>query len=319
MNWQDKIADVRTRWSDDSEFFEIKTSGSTGEPKVIRLLKERMKASAKMSLDYFGLEKGDSVLLTLPADKVGGMMLIIRSIIGGLAIKAIEPKLNPLIKIDLKEKIDFCSLTPAQLSSIIANPISAKQLSQIKQVLLGGSAVPTNLEEAIQNKLGKFYHSYGMTETISHIAIRNLTEGHKYFEALEGVEFEVNSERQLKISAPAILEKPLLTNDLVELINDRKMIWKGRLDNVVNSGGIKIIVEEVEAEIRKYFDEDFYLIGEEDSILGERLVMISKKTPADLSFLDKLKRPKEIFIKSHFKYTINGKLLRLPPQQLSKL
>ena len=319
MNWQDKIADVRKRWRNDSLFFDIKTSGSTGMPKVIQLEKRRMIASAEMSLEYFGLSKGDRVLLALPADRVGGMMLIVRSIIGELDLQAVEPKLNPFLKIDLEKKVKFCSLTPAQLTIILADPDSRKQLRLIDQILLGGSAVPELLLRDIKNEPGLFYHSYGMTETISHIAIRNLSEGHDFFEALKDISFEVNEEDQLMINAPAILEGPILTNDIVELVDDRKMIWRGRLDNVINSGGFKIVVEDVEAKIRTRFEGDFYLVGEADKILGERLVMISKTLPTDLDFLEKLMRPKEIYIRPHFKYTENGKLLRLTPQQLSEL
>lgn len=319
MNWQDKINDVYRRWNDDKAYFEVKTSGSTGSPKTIRLEKKRMHASATMSVEYFGLKKRDKVLLALPADKVGGIMLIIRSIVGGLDLITIEPKLNPILKIDLEDKIDFCSLTPAQLAAIFNEEDSKSQLKKIKTILLGGSSISSDLESKIQGMSNYFYHSYGMTETISHIAIRNLTKKNDYFEALSGVRFENNKEQQLTIHAPAILSGPLLTNDLVELYGDKKMLWRGRKDNVVNSGGIKIIVEEVEAIIRRQFQGEFYLLGEEDAILGEKLVMVSKLQPPSLDFLEKLQRPKEVYIRPTFRYTANGKLLRLSPQQLPGL
>ncbi|GLR18108.1 AMP-binding protein [Portibacter lacus] len=319
MSYFEKIEAVYDKWNDTSEFFEITTSGSTGKPKVILLEKSKMAASARISLSYFGLKENDRVLLAIPADKIGGTMLIIRSIIGNLKLEYIEPKLDPFYNIDLEKNIQFCSLTPSQLASIYQNPSSLNQLRKIDKILLGGSAVPTSLLEKIHEETGQFYHSYGMTETISHIAVKNLSKSEIAFHALDNVDFEVNVESQLIIHAPEILDQPLLTNDIVDLKGPKKMIWKGRKDNVVNSGGLKLLIEEIEEKIKLEFDGEFYLTKVSDDILGEKLVMITKATPPLFKNLSKYEKPKHIHLVEEFSYTENGKLRRLTPQQLSEL
>lgn len=316
MNWKDKIVDVKKRWEDKSTYFEVRTSGSTGMPKVLRLEKSKMAASAKMSLEFFKLSKGDTALLALPADKIGGAMLIIRSIIGELNLLSIEPKLNPFVNHNFEMEIKFCSLTPAQLTSAMGNEESVEQVKKIKKILLGGSAVSQELRNLIAFQKNHYYHSYGMTETISHVAIRDLTAKEEYFKALDDVRFSCNSAGQLVITAPKLLSDSLLTNDLVDLIDEKRMIWRGRLDNVINSGGVKILIEELEGEIRRHHQFEFYLVGVADKVLGEAIVMVAKHQPPDLSFLHKHHRPKEIVIVKDFKYTENGKLLRLKPHQL---
>lgn len=317
MSYLDKIENVYTQWNNASKYFDISTSGSTGKPKMIRIEKSKMIASAKMSLDFFKLKAGDPVLLALPADKIGGAMLIIRSIVGKLNLLHIEPKLNPFKNIELENNIKFCSLTPAQLASIYQNDKSTKQVRKIESILLGGAAVPSALLDIIYNEKGLFYHSYGMTETISHVAIKNLSGREPYFKALSGVSFSSTENDQLIIHADEILDDALLTNDIVKLIDSHTIIWKGRKDNVVNSGGIKLIIEEIEEKIRLDFDGEFYLTKEKDEILGEKLVMISKKKPPTFKHLNKYETPKRIHIVDKFKYTENGKLLRLSPQQLN--
>ncbi len=327
--FENTIKSVFSKWYDDSLEFEISTSGSTGTPKIIQLKKEKMYASAKNSLAYFKLKKNQKILLAIPADKVGGIMLIIRAIIGNLDLHFIEPKLDPFVS--LKEKsFSFCSLTPSQLLKIHDNPDSVKKLNKIQKILLGGAAITDKLMTIIQQSNNKFYHSYGMTETISHVAIRPLNGNLKkdYFEAIGKATFTTNNKFQLIVNDPEILEEPLLTNDIVELIGPKKLIWKGRIDNIINSGGIKLIIEELEKKIGLTIKETFYLVGIPDPVFGEKLILLIQGNDTSAinenNYKDKLTKilpkhevPKEIIFVPKFKYTENGKLLRLLPSQLS--
>ncbi len=314
------FSDVIQKWKDPNPFYEVTTSGSTGHPKVIRISKLHMAESARMSLKYFGLRKGTKVLLVLPTNKIGGVMLCVRAIVGKLIVKELTPRLNPLLDSEVGE-VDFCSLTPAQLRAILKEPRSKIKLRKIKKILLGGSAVQEETLNEIQKLESEFFHSYGMTETISHIAVKNLTKREKSFRALDGVTFSCDQDQRLRISAPKILQEDLLTNDLVELLGSKEMIWLGRFDNVVNSGGVKLILEDIEARIRASYRGDFYLSKEEDEDFGERIVMIAKEEVGEEAFskLGKFERPRNMYVVDKFTYTENGKLLRLTPQQLKDL
>ena len=321
------IKSVYKKWLDNNNYISIFTSGSTGKPKEIKLEKSRIYASAKISLAYFKLKKGNKVLLVLPAQKVGGLMLIIRSIIGQLDLCYKKPSLNPF-KSELTCDFEFCSLTPAQLAAAWESKNSRRETRKINRILLGGSGIPKGLENEIEKEENVYFHSYGMTETISHVAIRILNGDKKtgYFKALEGVTFESNEDNQLIINAPKILSNPLLTNDVAELIDAKKMIFKGRVDNVVNSGGIKLIVEEIENRLSGIFSNEFYLCGIPDEILGEKLVLVIKgslkKDESNVldnkfDFLQKYEVPKVVYLVQDFNYTKNGKLIRTMPTQLA--
>ena len=257
-----KIKQVYENWFSDRAYFEVETSGSTGVPKIIQLSKEKMYYSALKSLQYFDLKEGKKILLALPADKIGGLMLIIRAIIGNLDLLHIQPRLDPLKNWNAQE-IDFCSLTPSQLFAIKEDKQSLAKLRKIQRILLGGSAINQSLLSFILNESNEFYHSYGMTETISHIAIRKLNGSNRsdHFNALDGVSFRTNDENQLIICAEQLLDQDLVTNDIVTIIDENTILWRGRKDNVINSGGIKLIVEELEDQIKAFLNMPYYLLA----------------------------------------------------------
>ncbi len=322
-----EIKRVVSSWFDEKNQIEVHTSGSTGRPKRIKLKKDKMFYSARMSLKFFDLKPMDKVLLVLPADKIGGLMLIIRSLVGGLDLYFKKPALDPF-KNKTPEAFDFCSLTPAQFQSIVSDSASILCLNKIKKILLGGSALSRIQVNKIRELPSLFYHSYGMTETISHIAVRNLSEGHEYFSALDGVLLKTDDSNQLIIEAPLLLEEPVLTNDIVEIQEGSQMIWKGRKDNVINSGGIKFIAESLEKKIEDVMAREFYFTSQADDILGEKLVLIIKIASTDTidqeailnkitPRLSKLELPKNIYFTRAFNYTKNGKLIRSKPDELS--
>lgn len=310
----------------EKNYIEVFTSGSTGIPKLIKHTKEKVFHSALMSNSFFKLDEAHKVLLVLPPDKIGGKMLIIRSIVGGMDLHYIKPELNPLKDKEINP-FDFCSLTPAQLASIIQDDGAITQLRKINKILLGGSDIDAHLIKFIEAEINSYFFSYGMTETISHVAVRRLngSQSSQWFEALPGVSFSTKLDsNQLIIHAPMILEEDLICNDLVKLQGNKKLIWLGRKDNIVNSGGIKLIVEHIEQKLKNEIKEDFYFIGEKDPVLGERLVMVIQSTSNKEKMIQKLlstklskfELPKKIYSVDKIQYTANGKIKRIIPSEL---
>ncbi len=293
--------------------FQITTSGSTGIPKVITHRKEHMQNSAKMTGQFFDFQKGNSVLLCLPITKIGGMMLLVRAIVWRLKLYTLPPKLT--VNLSDLPAIDFASLLPVQALN------SFSQLSKIKTVLLGGAAVPQELFKKIQQHKSRFFHSYGMTETISHIAICDFQKEQNHYYVLPNVEIAVNTQNCLQISAEKLGIEKLQTNDIVKLTSKTSFEFLGRLDNVINSGGLKIIAEEIEEQIRPFISQNFYISGTADDILGEKVTLFIEDTAWAAEKLTTLKKqfqiicpkqaiPKEIWFQEKFDYTSTGKIKR---------
>ena len=205
---------------------EFHTSGSTGMPKRIVHQKTVLESSAKRTLDYFSLKPGDSAALVLPAEFIGGSMMLVRALIGGLTLHLLPPKLA----VNEIPNVDFLPCTPAQFKAALQNDV----LSDFNGAILLGGAPVGDIEPVVGINL---YVGYGMTETASHVALRPLTE--KVYSAVDGVEFSTR-EGALVIDAPHLGVKELQTNDLVRLIDPHSFEFIGRLDDVINSGGLKI-------------------------------------------------------------------------------
>ena len=195
-------------WFSKKEFICVKTSGSTGSPKTIKLSKKKMIASAIKTGNFLKLNPGDKALCCLPIDYIAGKMMVVRSIVLGLDLTIAKPSKSPFSK--LSSNYDFSACTPHQLEG------STKNLSKIKILLIGGSPVNETLKKQLQDCKNTIYETFGMTETISHIALKNITANEQNFKALEGVSFEL-IEGCLKITCPDLLKNPLITNDLVEI------------------------------------------------------------------------------------------------------
>ena len=292
-------------WFSEKEFIYVKTSGSTGTPKKIKLSKEKMIASAIKTGKFLKLNPGDKALCCLPIDYIAGKMMIVRSIVLGLDLTIAKPSKFPFSK--LNSNYDFSACTPHQLEG------STKNLSKIKILLIGGSPVNETLKKLLQECKNTIYETFGMTETISHIALKNITANEQNFKALEGVSFEL-IEGCLKISCPDLLTNPLITNDLVEIFSEKEFSWIGRKDFVVNSGGIKLFPETIERKLSKFLKDPFIVIGIPDESLGEKLVIVfegkvSKDYQKALESLNKYEKPKRSFDFIKFK-RLNNKVLR---------
>ena len=232
-----EISNVLSRWYDENDYIRLTSSGSTAQAKTIILQKSSIKESALRTQKYFKYNAGDNAMLCLPVKFIGGMMMLIRSILSDLKLHITPPSLSPIS--DLSTKFDFVPMTPSQLSSSLE--LNPNATNNIKSILLGGGSVNSILLERIQELDSTIYHSYGMTETMSHIAIRQLNKNNAtdYFVTLDGIMIQVNAESCLEISSN-YFTGVIKTNDIVELIDHNKFIWKGRKDNVINTGGVKV-------------------------------------------------------------------------------
>jgi O-succinylbenzoic acid--CoA ligase len=224
-----------------------------------------------------------------------------------LDLKVVEPSSNPLKNID--ETIDFAAMVPLQLVN------SLNDLDQVKTLIVGGGRVNLKLVEKLQNVSTQVYETYGMTETLTHVAIKPLNGPDKsnIFSALDGIRFDLDSRECLVIHATALNPEPIITNDLVDLINENSFRWLGRYDNVINSGGVKIIPEVVEAKLASVIlNRRFFITGVADESLGEKVVLVVEGKKIDISrdSLDKFEEPKEIYFIPKFVETESGKVNR---------
>jgi len=304
--WND-VTQFISNWYSPNDKMILQTSGSTGKPKSISVKKGWMKNSAQLTGKTFELMEGDSTLLCMPMKYVAGKMMVVRALELGLDLKVVEPSLNPLHNID--DLIDFAAMVPSQLKN------SLDQLDKVKTLIVGGGQVNPELMEKLQSIPTQIYETYGMTETLTHVAIKPLNGSNKQdvFQALDGIQFEIDNRDCLVIHAPMLNPNPILTNDLVALIDETSFHWLGRYDNVINSGGIKIIPEVVEAKLSSIVpNRRFFIAGKSDKSLGEKVVLVVEGKRMDISckYLDKFEQPKEIHFIPEFVETKSGKIHR---------
>ncbi len=300
-------------WLNGNEYVPANTSGSTGKPKTIRLEKQQMVHSAKATGQYFNLQKGQKALLCLPVEYIAGKMMIIRAIVLGLDLIVVEPTSNPLEH--LETEIDFAAMVPLQVENAIRTG-----LDKIRQLIIGGAPLSNMLEDEILQSSVKCYATYGMTETITHIAIRPLNGDNRqpYFQALDNVRFKQDERACLIVHAPLVTPTDVVTNDVIELISDTSFIWKGRFDNVINTGGVKVFPETIETKIESIVGVPFFIASIPHDELGEQVVLIiegipqnHKRLKEDLtSVLSQFETPKKIFFLPEFPRTNSGKIKR---------
>lgn len=292
-------------WFDDKTYIEMNTSGTTGKSKTIRVDKQAMVNSALATGDFFDLHPGNKVLQCLPVKYIAGKMMFVRGFILGLDMDLVEPNATPLHKNDTQ--YDFVAMVPMQAQN------SLKELKCVKKMIIGGVKVDNTLEKQLSKLPTVAYETYGMTETITHIAAKKI--GEKAFTVLPNVTISYDEHNCLVIHAPRISDEVIVTNDIVELINENQFVFLGRYDNVVNSGGIKLIPEQIEEKLNSAIASRFFVAGKPDQKLGEKLVLIiegENQTIDETVFdvLDKYEKPKEILFIPKFKETDNGKVMR---------
>ncbi|MGA1227312.1 MAG: AMP-binding protein [Tamlana sp.] len=312
LPYQQDLGNFLLDWLDNTDYIKVKTSGSTGKPKKLKIKKQAMVNSAIATGDFFKLNPGDKILNCLPSNFIAGKMMIVRAIILGLELDMVEPKALPLI--DYEKDYDFCAFTPMQLKNF------AKYLKSIKTVIVGGGQVSKPIIESIQDKKTHVYETYGMTETVSHIAVKKLnnfdgTDKDAYFKTLPDISVSVDDRSCLVIEAPQLSKDKIITNDVVKVHSKNTFEWLGRYDNVINSGGIKLFPEQIEKKLQSLVKEEFFVASKPDDTLGEKLILIVEKMNDDFdttifSVLDKYEKPKEVIAIPKFIETSSGKIHR---------
>ena len=313
-----EIGEFLLRWLDSEPIIQVRTSGSTGTPKIIELQKQHMVNSALATADFFGLSNSTNTLLCLPASYIAGKMMLLRAMVLGWELDYVAPSSCPLEHIS--KNYDFCAMVPLQLEN------SLDHIEQIKTLIVGGANVSKTLKTKVQSKSTAIYETYGMTETCTHVAIKSIksdstsgTYKQHHFQAMPNVTFSTDQRDCLVISAPKVSETKVITNDLIKLISATEFEWLGRYDNVINSGGVKLFPEQIEAKLEAHINSRFFVSGVPDEKLGEKLVLIIeghvdvKGLMQELSASTDLKKfeiPKQIFTLPQFTETKTGKIRR---------
>lgn len=271
------IHDFLSQWFNESSFIEVKTSGSTGTPKTLTVRKEQMIQSARITIEYLGLQKDDTALLCMPVEYIAGKMMIIRSLVAGLRLIVRTPSSHPLANVE--EPICFAAMTPMQVYNSLQIPLEAERLKQIGILLVGGGPISKELEKELSSFPNSIYATYGMTETLSHIALRPLTgkDISSFYHPFPSVRLSLSMDHTLIIDAPLVCDEILITNDIAELLPDGCFRILGRKDNVINSGGIKIQIEEVEEILRSIISFNFAITSVPHPQYGEAVVLLSEQ------------------------------------------
>jgi o-succinylbenzoate---CoA ligase len=311
--WQLNFWQFVADWFDEGKTqIQIFTSGSTGEPKAIFHDKKSMMASAAMTCRFFNLDNTKKALLCLPVSGIGGMMMAVRAFYSGMHLYFVKPSNNPLAKFN--QRVDFVSMVPYQVVSTLEN--SAEKFQLISSLIIGGGAISADIERKLMQHGVNAYHTFGMTETITHIALRKL--GENSFVALEDVVLSVDEENRLQIKAPHLFSGSIQTNDIVNLIDSKHFVWLGRFDNAIETGGVKVIPEIIEQKIAHCFSQPFFIASLPHEKLNNQVVLVieSKEKCFNpeliLPYLSKYEMPKQILYTERFEYTESGKIKRLP-------
>lgn len=278
-------------WLSEEEHVTVHTSGSTGAPKPIRIEKSRMAAHARMTGDYFNLQPGNKALVCLPAAYIAGKMMLVRGIVLGLDLTFVEPNSRPLDNLP-EQDFAFAAMVPLQVEQSVQHDRDA--FERICTIIIGGAPISSGLQQQLQDCSNRLYATYGMTETITHIAVQDVRK-EEWFTPLPGVTLRQDHRDCLVIEAPAIVDEPVVTNDVVELDHQR-FRWLGRYDNVINTGGIKVHPEQVEKVLAPFITQRFFIAGLPDEQLGQVVTLVVEGGAVDLEAL----RAKVELPKFHF-------------------
>ena len=265
-----------TEWQNDSPTVLVHTSGSTGQPKPMLVEKRRMEASARITCDFLGLQSGDTALLCMSLDYIAGKMMVVRSLVRGLRLICVEPSGEPLRTVT--EPIDFAAMVPMQVWNTLRIPEQRRRLTNIRHLIIGGGAIDDDMAAELRTFPHAVWSTYGMTETLSHIALRRLSgpAASEWYTPFDGVRLSLSDNGCLVIDAPAVHDGILTTNDIAELAPDGRFRILGRLDNIICSGGVKIQAEEVERLLRAHLREPIVISKRKDPKFGEAVVLLTE-------------------------------------------
>lgn len=312
------ISGFLEEWNNASDTVLVHTSGSTGTPKPMLAPKAGMLASARITCDFLGLKKGDRALLCLPLDYIAGKMMVVRSLERGLELVSVTPGNHPFASLpDGEPPFDLVAMVPSQVYCSLSVERERAMLMSSRNLIIGGGAVSDALASELASFPNAVWSTYGMTETLSHIALRRLSGPQRsgWYTPFDTVELSSDSDGCLVIDAPSVHETILKTNDIVEFHPDgRRFRVLGRKDNVICSGGIKLQIETIEEKLRPFMRVPFCITKKPDEKFGEKVVLlVEKQMPgieAAIAALDKYSRPKEIVVVDSIPLTPTGKIDR---------
>lgn len=316
----EQLKDFLSEWQSNEPTIRAHTSGSTGKPKEISLLKTDMLLSARNTNTFFGIDSNSVLGLPLSIDYIAGKMMVLRSLLADCRLR-LFPISNTLV---VDERVDLLSVVPSQVASLIRD---SKSLRNVSNLLIGGAALNSNLEHEIIKSGVSAYIGYGMTETCSHVALRRLGDISKAYLAMPGIRFSTDNRGCLVIHSSDFSWKSIATNDIVELLNDTSFVWRGRFDNVINSGGIKLHPEEIEKGLSTIIDNPFYIVGHPSDKWGECVALVVEGNYADLQMIQE--RLADLNFPKGWKPTIvvgvetlprtaNGKIRRVAVAELNR-
>ncbi|WP_197505871.1 AMP-binding protein [Urechidicola croceus] len=291
----------------DSNYVIVKTSGSTGTPKLIQIKKEFLINSAQATGYFFKLDNTTKALLCMNPEYIAGKMMLVRALVLGWKLDVVSPTSTPLkgnVKI-----YDFAAMVPLQVAKSIG------ELKKIKKLIVGGGQVSKSLQEKLQDVPTEIFATYGMTETVTHIAVKSINNKKlktKNYQTLPNVKVSSDKRGCLVIDAPKVSSEKVVTNDLVKIISNKEFKWLGRYDTIINSGGIKLIPEQIEEKLTTVIKERFFISSLSDETLGEKLILIVEGKKQDYSFsnLSKYEKPKEVYFLDSFIETETKKIQR---------
>ena len=319
-------------WFNDSPVIIVHTSGSTGTPKELIVRKDQMMQSARLTCEFLDLKKGETALLCMNLRYIGAMMVVVRSLVAGLNLIVRPASGHPLA--DIKEPLRFVAMVPLLVYNTLQVPEEKERLKQTDILIIGGGAIDEALEAEIKHLPTAVYSTYGMTETLSHIALRRLngTLASEHYYPFSSVKLSLSVENTLIIDAPLVCDEILQTNDIARIYPDGSFMILGRKDNVINSGGIKIQAEEMEKLLRSFIPVPFVITSVPDQRLGQAVTLLLEGQPELLEgqpdtkeignklqeILEPYYRPKYIWTTDCIPQTENGKVNRAKCRILAK-
>ncbi len=314
-----QVADFLDEWCSDTDFVWGHTSGSTGSPKTIRLLKRDMEESARLTIDFFDITADTTMLLCLSPDYIAGKMMIVRALLSGADLLVVPPSILPLSTI--AERIDFAAMIPTQVTESLRTEEERAKLSQIGALIIGGAPLSSDTEEVLKSFPIRAYATYGMTETVSHVALRRIGDPDMLYRALGNITFSTDERECLVIHTPHFSVKQFVTNDVVALSDNRNFRWIGRYDHVINTGGVKVFPEQIEKKIAGLFARRFFVTSSPDEKWGECVTLVMEGEPLTIEEekallaqlrenVDKYEMPRKVLYLPAFKETFSGKIIR---------
>ncbi len=317
-----QVADFLDEWFSPADFVWGHTSGSTGTPKPLKLSKRDMEESARLTVDFFGITADTTMLLCLSPDYIAGKMMIVRTLLSGADLLVVPPSSRPLATVD--EPVDFAAMVPAQVVESLSDDAQRARLARVGALIIGGAPLSPATEARLTQLPVRAYATYGMTETVSHVALRRIGDATMLYRALGCITFAVDPRDCLVIHTPHFTHKQFVTNDVVELVDERTFRWTGRYDHVINSGGVKIFPERVEQKIAGLLTRRFFIAAAPDEKWGQCVALAIEGdplSPADEAALlarireavDRYEMPRRVVYLPAFAETSSGKVIRRLP------